>query len=264
MKVLEIAPGLWRWTAFHEEWKEEVGSLYVETNDGVVLVDPLVPTEDTERFWRALDADVARVGAQVHVLVTVFWHTRSAAALVERYDARVWAPSRGRAAVARRAGTVTDPFGRETSLPGGVRALATARAAEVVYWVPEHGALVPGDVLLGDDRGGLRMCPASWLPERIGHAELAASLRPLLELPVERVLVSHGEPVLEDGVDARSPARSPSSRLRRRCSGSGSSSASSRFSRSWSRWATTGSSGCATRSTRVGRTSTSSSSAEET
>jgi glyoxylase-like metal-dependent hydrolase (beta-lactamase superfamily II) len=43
------------------------------------------------------------------------------------------------------------------------------------------------------------MCPKSWLPEGKGHAELVESLRPLLELPVERVLVSHGEPVLEDG-----------------------------------------------------------------
>jgi hypothetical protein len=25
MDVLEIAPGLWRWTAYHEEWKEDVG-----------------------------------------------------------------------------------------------------------------------------------------------------------------------------------------------------------------------------------------------
>jgi hypothetical protein len=31
------------------------------------------------------------------------------------------------------------------------------------------------------------------------HDELRASLRPLLELSVERVLVSHGEPVLRNG-----------------------------------------------------------------
>ena len=59
--------------------------------------------------------------------------------------------------------------------------------------------LVPGDVLLGDGHGGIRLCPESWLPEGVGHTELAASLEPLLELPVERVLVSHGEPVLENG-----------------------------------------------------------------
>jgi len=58
---------------------------------------------------------------------------------------------------------------------------------------------VPGDVLLGDVTGGVRMCPESWLPGAKGHAELAASLLPLLDLPVERVLLSHGEPVLTNG-----------------------------------------------------------------
>ena len=78
---LEIAPGLWRWTGFHEEWKEDVGCVYFETEDGVVLIDPLVPPEDADRFWKALDRDVRRRDAPVHVLVTVFWHTRSAAAM---------------------------------------------------------------------------------------------------------------------------------------------------------------------------------------
>ena len=77
MDVLEIAPGLWRWTGYHEEAKEDVGSLYCETEDGVVLVDPLVPPEDAERFFGALDREVS--GQQAHLLVTIFWHTRSAA-----------------------------------------------------------------------------------------------------------------------------------------------------------------------------------------
>jgi glyoxylase-like metal-dependent hydrolase (beta-lactamase superfamily II) len=197
--VVRIAPGLWRWTGYHEEWNENVGSVYYETPDGVVLIDPLVPPEDTEPFWRALDGDVARAGGPVHVLVTVFWHTRSAAAMVERYSARVWAAARGRAAVARRAGTVTDAFHPGDPLPGGVAAYGTARANEVVYWLDKHDALVPGDVLLGDGKDGARMCPESWLSERIGHADLAESLRPLLDLPVERLLLSHGEPVLSNG-----------------------------------------------------------------
>ena len=147
MDVLEIAPGLWRWTAYHEEWKEDVGCIFVETEDGVVLIDPLVPAEDTTRFWKALDRDVKRAKGRVHVLVTVFWHARSAAAMRERYDARIWAPRSGKAAIARRAGVVTDPFALGDELPGGIEACRTARAAEVVYWVPEHSALVPGDVL---------------------------------------------------------------------------------------------------------------------
>ncbi len=88
------------------------------------------------------------------------------------------------------------------TLPGGIEAFRSARRTEVVFWIPAHQALVPGDVLLGDGAGGVRMCPESWLPEKTGHRELAESLRPLLELPVRRILVSHGEPVLENGRDA--------------------------------------------------------------
>ena len=202
MDVLQIEPGLWRWTAWHEEWKQEVGCVFLEAEGEVVLIDPLVPPEDAERFWSALDRDVAKAGGRVHVLVTVFWHTRSTAEVAARYRARVWAPTGARAAVARRAGAVTDAFRPGDPLPGGIEALATARRTEVVYWLPRHGAVVAGDVLLGDGKGGVRMCPESWLPKSVGHAELAASLRPLLDLPVERVLVSHGDPVLVGGRDA--------------------------------------------------------------
>ena len=206
MDVLEIAPGIWRWTGYHEEWKEDVGCVYCETDDGVVLVDPLVPPEDTERFWQALDRDIARLGAPVHVLVTIFWHTRSAAAMVERYSARVWAPTTSRAAVARRAGVVTDAFRPGDPLPGGIEAFRTARSTEVVYWIPWHASLVPGDVLLGDGVGGVRMCPESWLPGKTGHAALAESMRPLAQRPIERILVSHGEPVLRNGQAALAAA----------------------------------------------------------
>lgn len=199
MDVAEIADGLWRWTAYHEEWKQNVGCVYCETADGVALFDPLVPAGEADDFWRALDRDVERAGGTVHVLITIFWHVRSAAAVAERYGAHVWAPTAARAAVARRVGNVTDTFRPGDPLPGGIEALGTARRTEVVYWIPKHRTLVPGDVLLGDDSGGVRLCPESWLPERVGHVELAASLRPLLEFPVDRVLVSHGEPVLRDG-----------------------------------------------------------------
>jgi len=197
--VLEVATGLWRWTAYHEEWKEDVGCVFCETADGVVLVDPLVPVGEEQRFWQALDRDVRRVGGEIQVLVTVFWHVRSTAAMVERYSARVWAPSTSRAAVERRSGIVTDVFRPGDALPGGIEAFRSARRTEVLFWIPQHAALVPGDVLIGDGAGGVRMCPESWLPGKTGHRELAESLRPLLELPVRRVLVSHGEPVVEDG-----------------------------------------------------------------
>jgi Metallo-beta-lactamase superfamily len=201
MEVDRIADGLWRWTAFHEEWKHDVGCVYLESGDAVCLIDPLVPPGERDRFLTALDRDVERLGVPVHVLVTIYWHTRSAHELSERYGAEVWASSRIRAAVERRAGRVR-VFRPGDALPGGVEAIATAKRNDTLFFLRRHATLVPGDVILGADPGGLCLCPKSWLPASVTHADLRASLRPLLELPVERVLVSHGAPVLENGAQA--------------------------------------------------------------
>jgi glyoxylase-like metal-dependent hydrolase (beta-lactamase superfamily II) len=204
MEVTRFADGLWRWTAYYEEWRDTVGCVYYEAPDAIVLIDPLVPAEASEatRFWKALDRDVARVALPVHVYITVFWHVRSAGEIVGRYGGTLHAPSRARAANEKRSGVPASVFRPGDALPGGIEALATGRATEVVFWIPEHRALVPGDVLLGAEGGGLRLCPPSWLPASVTHAKLREALKPLLELPVERVLVSHGEPVTTD-VNAR-------------------------------------------------------------
>ncbi len=192
MELRELRPGLWRWTAFHAEWGEDVGSVAYATDEDLVLIDPLLPADD------ALDSLVRRVGKPVSVLVTIFWHTRDAESVAKRHGARVLGPSGGKAAVRRRAPTA-EAFRPGDALPGAVEAFPTARSSEVVYWIAEHRALVPGDVLLGDADSGLRLCPRSWLPEKTTVERLRASLRPLLELPVSRVLVSHGEPVTRNG-----------------------------------------------------------------
>ena len=208
MDVQEIAPGLWRWTGFHEEWKQDVGCVYLEAPDAICLIDPLVPPEDSETFFRALDRDVERAGRPVHVLVTVFWHTRSAGELAARYDAEVWAPSRARQAVERRAG-------QRARVPS--RRRAAGRRRGVRDREVERGRPLPAGA--PDARGRRRdprraqperrprLCPDSWLPGDVGQEELRESLQPLLDLDVERLLVSHGEPVLESGGAALAGSR---------------------------------------------------------
>ena len=139
-----------------------------------------------------------------HVLVTVYWHGRSTS---DVDVGRIWASTRSAQPLRNRGIGVTDSFRGGDELPGGIRAFQTARAAEVVYWLPDQRALVVGDVLLGagakprptDD--SLRLCPEGWLGKQT-HDDLRSSLQPVLELPVERVLVSHGRPVLHDGAAA--------------------------------------------------------------
>jgi hypothetical protein len=202
MEVERVADGLWRWTGYREEWKQEVGCVYVETPDAICLFDPLVPPEDRATFLEALDRDVARLGLPVHVLVTVFWHARSSAELADRYAAEVWAPSRARAAVERRTGGAIRAFRPGDALPGGIEAHATARVNEVVLFLPAYRTLWAGDVILGADDGSLHLCPDSWLPGQVDQQALRSSLLPLLELPVEHVLVSHGRSALGTGGEA--------------------------------------------------------------
>jgi hypothetical protein len=190
--LTEIDVGLWRWTARHPEWvagakpespadwPPEVGSVAYEAGGTLVLIDPLVPAE-AEGLWAWLDERATAVG-RVAVVNTVKWHRRSRDEVAARYRAST---SRARGA-----------------LPQGVEPIPIRRAGETMFWLPKAATLVPGDRLLGNGHGGLRLCPPSWiayLSTGITVDELRRALRPLLDLPVERVLASHGEPVLRDG-----------------------------------------------------------------
>ena len=189
MTLVSVAPGLRRWTAWHEEWKEPVGALAVETDDGLVLVDPIDPPRGLAR--------------PDHILLTVFWHVRSAP---EFAGAEVWAPKRAVRRLQNRGVRVTQAV-EDGALPGAILAFATGRDAEVVYWLPQQKSVAVGDVLLGAGAKPhasdepLRLCPERWLG-KASHDDVRASLRPLLDLTVQRVLVSHGEPVLRAGKKA--------------------------------------------------------------
>ena len=195
MDVRELRPGLWRWTAAHPEWEHaehwgpEVGSVYAELPDALVMVDPLVPQDEEDRFWEALDRDVERVGKPVNVLLTVHWHERSVAAVLDRYKATLWRPE------------------EKGTLPAGVHAEVVKGSdwVEALFFLEPHRALIAGDLLIGKAGGGIEL-PVGWFPkgeQDWAQQELKPELRKrLAELPVELVVVSHGEPVLEDGAAA--------------------------------------------------------------
>jgi hypothetical protein len=163
-----------------------VGSVAYANGDTLVLVDPLVP-DNRPDIGEPLDA--LAQGRRVVILTTLAFHRRSRDELAARYGAST---SRAKA-----------------SLPAGVETVQIRGAGETMVWLPAECALIPGDRLLGDDQGGLRLCPESWLrylPSGMRHPELRESLRPLVELPVEIVLVSHGQPVVAGGREALAQA----------------------------------------------------------
>lgn len=212
----EIAPGLRRWTARHPEWHpsrddfgREVGSYALTTDDGaLLLVDPLIPDDDDaerDAVQEPLDA-LAAAATKTDIFITIGYHVRSAAALAARYGATVHGPPQA----GKRLGPDT-PFALlDVSAgpgPHGVvaHAIGKPRRGETPLFFPSHRALAFGDALVTTPTGELRMW--SYEPDepqrRAFYRErFAPTLQPLVDLEPTHVLVTHGEPILDDGAAA--------------------------------------------------------------
>ncbi|HUK78750.1 MAG TPA: hypothetical protein VL117_14310 [Thermoleophilia bacterium] len=206
----EIAPGIWRWTARHPqwhtriEWGHEVAS-YALIGDGLVLVDPLLPATGAPgraEVDRALER-LAREASRLDITITIPYHARSAEELFLRYRDALPTAIWGHRAVARR---FTDDATVLSEIePGGpVGEVATAlpigkpRRYETPLYFPAHRALAFGDAVIGID-GGLRIWQEASTDPLWHERVFVPTMRPLLDLDVERVLVTHGPAVLHDG-----------------------------------------------------------------
>ncbi len=184
--IRDLAPGLWIWRARHPfwvkgaDWQPVVTSTFVESGGERLVLDPLAPTLDSIGLWERLDARPPTVA-----VVLMPDHVRDIDLFVQRYGARAFGPMfffPDDVPNAR-----LEPIIADTKLPGGPVALYDGRGRlETPIWLPEQRAIVFGDALT--ERGGeLRVWDC-----RTGHErrELPA-LRAMLELPFERVIVSH-------------------------------------------------------------------------
>jgi glyoxylase-like metal-dependent hydrolase (beta-lactamase superfamily II) len=186
-EVRDLAPGLWLWRLPYPDWHEAAGwpelvsSTCVESGGEVAVLDPLAPPEGSE-IWERLDA---RPPTMVVVLKPD--HVRDVDLFVRRYGCRAFGPWLfERQNIPE---TELEPIEPGSELPGGLVALYDGRGRnETPLWLPEQRALVFADSLTAA-AGEVRI----WGTLQIERAR--AALRELLELPFERVIVSHGDPV---------------------------------------------------------------------
>src|SRR5947207_11538468 len=189
MELRDVAPGLWIWRLEHpawtpeKDWRPEVTSICVASGGEVAVLDPLAPPDDAEEIWARLDAHPPTL-----VVVLKPDHVRHVDLFVRRYGARAFGPALfWRDDIPE---TELEPIEPGSELPGDLVALHDGRGRnETPLWLPEHRALVFADALTAPG-GELRVWATPWHEERVLPA-----LRALLELPVELVIVSHGEPV---------------------------------------------------------------------
>jgi glyoxylase-like metal-dependent hydrolase (beta-lactamase superfamily II) len=194
---------LWIWRLDYPDWRPGLGwepvvaSTCVESRGEVVLLDPLAPPDEERDFWRRLDAHLPTM-----VVILKPDHVRDVDLFVERYGARAFGPFLfWRQNVPK---TQLEPIQPGSELPGGIVALYEGRnRMETPLWLPEHRTLVFADALTAPE-GELRVWDTPWHQERVVPA-----LRALLELPFERVIVSHGEPVHDRAEYERALQRPP-------------------------------------------------------
>lgn len=203
VKVIDLAPGLWIWRLEHPEWSEGhdwqpvVTSVCVDAGGERWVIDPLLPPEDATHVWdRFADRPPTAVAVLIPDHMRETWSDRqtwSVDALVRRYGCRAFGPNSFDPDMIDKVGPAESDVQKIVpgqSLPGGLVPFRDVRGwDETPLWLPEHRTVVFGDGLT-EREGALRV----WMSPT--HEERALpDLRAMLDLPLERVIISHGEPV---------------------------------------------------------------------
>ncbi len=203
--IRDLAPGLWIWRTKHPgwtadaDWQPVVTSTYVASGGERLVLDALAPSADQPEVWRKLDENPPTAAA-----VLKPDHVRDVDLFVRRYGARPFGPWLFYPEDVPR--SKLEPIESGTRLPGGLVALYDGRGRmETPLWLPEQRVIVFADTLT-ERSGELLVWGTPWHEKRVLPA-----LRDLLELPFERVIISHcdSEPVHSRDEFERALERAP-------------------------------------------------------
>jgi hypothetical protein len=191
VRIREILPGVFHWTAVHPAIRIEVSCHYVEPAG--MLLDPLVPGEGLEWFERH--------GPLRHVLLTNRLHSRETARFVEAFDCQVWCNEAGLdhfGAEGEVQGLRVRGFAPGEILPGGIESLEVGVLCpdETAFRIPEARALAVADGVVRNGDGPLVFVPDPLLgddPEAVKRG-LRSAYRRLLALDFDHLLLAHGHP----------------------------------------------------------------------
>lgn len=195
----EVQPGVWHWEARHPDWTPaaggwgpEVSSYAVDDGTRLLLFDPLAPPSLVDEL---------AAGREPAIVLTCTWHVRDARSLAERLGAPVYVPPPDEGDPEPVHGHV---FSAGDRLPVGIEAFPGMEPNDLALWVESRRALVLGDSLI--DRGSGLEFPRDWatqgaIAERgVPPEQILERMQPLLELPVELVLPTHGQPTGRDAL----------------------------------------------------------------
>jgi glyoxylase-like metal-dependent hydrolase (beta-lactamase superfamily II) len=188
----EVIPGVSTWPWFSERHGYHFNGFFIEDAAGNLCVDPVEPPDSV------LDA-LARRGVG-RVLLTNRNHVRAANRIRERTGART-AIHPADAAYARDQGAVLDDELRvgENVGPLVVVGVPGKSPGEIALHWPARRVLIVGDAVIGNPPGQCGLLRDKVMDD---PTRLRASVRTLLDLDFDVLLVGDGEPILR-GARAR-------------------------------------------------------------
>ena len=192
--MIEIAPGLWHWTARRRSIGSDVSSYYLEPER--VVIDPMIPPEGLE--WFELH------GAPEHAILSNRHHDRDAWRLNDAFGTTVHCIRNGLYEIEGRGPVEAFDFGDE--LPGeiAVHEVDAICPDETALHIPRYRALACADgVVRSRDGDGLHFVPDHLMDEPVQTKQhLRDAYRSLLDLDFELLLLAHGAPVTEGANEA--------------------------------------------------------------
>ena len=172
----------------------------------LLLFDPIAPPGEIEGL--AAEREAA-------IVLTAPWHERDSQALVERRGVPVYTPLPDSAEylmqkygiTAEQAGDGSPDvvwllkegigearvYAAGDHLDVGIDVFPGQKPNDNVLWVERARSVIAGDTLVDFGRG-LQINPR-WIDPDMTLEQVVEGLRPLLDLPVEHVLATHGDPV---------------------------------------------------------------------
>ncbi len=192
--MIEIAPGLWHWTARRESIGMDVSSYYLESER--VLIDPMIPPGGLD--W------LEQHGAPEHAILTNRHHDRDSWRLRDTFGCTVHCISNGVYELDGRGPVEAFEFGDQ--LPGGisVHEVDSICPDETALHIPRHRALACADGVVRWQAGDeLEFVPDFLMdePEQTKRG-LRDAYRALLDLDFDLLLLAHGDPVVGGARDA--------------------------------------------------------------
>ena len=185
----EIMDGVFMWSRLSEPHGYDFNGYFLRDEAGNIVVDPVEP-EASDLEWLAAEGVAT-------IILTNRNHSRAANRVREATGART-AIHRSDAAHAQEQGCIVDEAISSGEIFGPLQVIPAKGKSpgEVALYWPARRILMLGDAAVGNPPGRLSLLPEEKLDE---PARLRESLRALLQVDFDCLLLGDGVPVLKDG-----------------------------------------------------------------